>query len=666
MKPKTTPSPPDAWDANDCDALIAELWSLREALVAMERRLAPWLREAAPAQAASAVNLAHFLALRRIDLRRLQERLSLVGVSSLGRAESHVLANVDKVLGILHRLAGRPWAALLKDEPAGMHRGRALLEAHTEALFGAAPEGRTVRIMVTLPSEAAHDEALVEGLVGAGMDIARINCAHDGPDEWLAMVKRVRHQAQRAGRRVRVLMDLGGPKLRTGPLPDGPPVVKLRPVRDAFGHVTVPAFLGLRPAGSALPVAGADLTLDADAAFLERLEPGADIELTDTRAAHRCLRVVERQGEAVRVSCERTVYLGSDTRLRLRPARKAAEDRHGAKGRGKGAAAADETLLTGLPALHGQLLLQRGDLLDLVPEGLGHAALPGAKGRRARPARIACTLPQALASVRKGERIWFDDGRIGGVVRRRHGQRVEVEITQARDRGERLAADKGINLPDTHLDLPALTAKDLEDLDIVARHADLVGLSFAQSAADVRALHAKLVALGAPRVGVVLKVETRRGFEHLPEMLLAAMACPAAGVMIARGDLAVECGYERMAEVQEQILWACEAAHMPVVWATQVLESLARTGLPSRAEITDAAMGERAECVMLNKGPHILDAMRMLDDILRRMQAHQSKKRPLLRALKAWTASLEAAESATDKATEEAAEQAAATPAPRP
>jgi pyruvate kinase len=88
--------------------------------------------------------------------------------------------------------------------------------------------------------------------------------------------------------------------------------------------------------------------------------------------------------------------------------------------------------------------------------------------------------------------------------------------------------------------------------------------------------------------------------------------------------------------VQEEMLWACEAAHVPVVWATQVLDTLARTGLPSRAEVTDAAMSERAECVMLNKGPHIAEAMRTLDGILRRMQGHQAKKRPLLRALKAW------------------------------
>ena len=172
---------------------------------------------------------------------------------------------------------------------------------------------------------------------------------------------------------------------------------------------------------------------------------------------------------------------------------------------------------------------------------------------------------------------------------------------------------KGINLPDTRLDLPALTPKDIEDLDVVARHADLVGLSFAQGAGDVRLLRRHLRRLDASALGVVLKIETRRGFEHLPQMLFAALGCPAAGVMIARGDLAVECGFERLAEVQEEILWACEAAHVPVVWATQVLETQARTGQASRAEITDAAMGVRAECVMLNKGPHILDAMRTLD-----------------------------------------------------
>ena len=120
-------------------------------------------------------------------------------------------------------------------------------------------------------------------------------------------------------------------------------------------------------------------------------------------------------------------------------------------------------------------------------------------------------------------------------------------------------------------------------------------------------------------------------------MLLAVMRSPNAGIMIARGDLAIECGYERLAEVQVEILWISEAAHLPVIWATQVLETLARTGTPSRSEITDAAMGQRAECIMLNKGPYVIDAIRLLDGILERMQSHQSKKRSLLRQLRSWT-----------------------------
>ena len=126
---------------------------------------------------------------------------------------------------------------------------------------------------------------------------------------------------------------------------------------------------------------------------------------------------------------------------------------------------------------------------------------------------------------------------------------------------------------------------------------------------------------------------TRRGFAGLPDLLLAAMRAPACGVVIARGDLAVECGFKRLAEVQEEVLWVCEAAHVPVIWATQVIETLAKDGTPSRVEVTDAAMGHRAECVMLNNGPHVRGAVEALDDILRRMAGHQTKKHAEIQAL---------------------------------
>jgi pyruvate kinase len=235
--------------------------------------------------------------------------------------------------------------------------------------------------------------------------------------------------------------------------------------------------------------------------------------------------------------------------------------------------------------------------------------------------------------VRVGERILFDDGKIAGVVRAVADDRLQVEISTAVGGVAKLRGEKGINLPDSTLQLPALTEKDIEDLAFVAKHGDMVALSFVQSPEDIDTLHAELTRLKASRLGVVLKIETQAAFNRLPELLLRAMRRPPIAVMVARGDLGVEVGFERLSEVQEEILWLCEAAHVPVIWATQVLESLAKGGLPSRAEVTDAAMSGRAECVMLNKGPYIRETLRFLRDVLMRMQAHQQKKSSRLRKL---------------------------------
>ncbi len=620
MEPPLRESTAHGWDAQACGALIDELLALRGAMLAHERSLSAWIAEARPAHAAGARNLAHYLAMRAGDVRGLQDSLARLGLSSLGRSESHVLANLDKVLGLLHVLAGRPWQAASREEPAGFGSGRDRLARRAEALFGPAPAQRGVRIMVTLPGSAAHDPALVGALVHAGMDVARINCAHDDEAAWTALASHVRRAAAASGRNVKVLMDLAGPKIRTGAIAAGPSVLRLKPRRDAYGRIVSPALVGLRAAGGGAGVPGADAVLDVDPGWLRQLRAGDRIEFADARGALRRLTVLDERGGTVLAECGHGAYLTPATRLRVH---------------GRDAPIAD-TAVGGLPEPVGALRLERGETLRITAQGIGRPASHGGHERRVVPTSVACTLPAVLAQVRKGERVWFDDGRIGGVIRRASARGVDVEITDVPDGGQDLLADKGINFPDSALDLPALTGKDRRDLDVVARHADIVGLSFAQSADDVRALRAELAARGAESLGLMLKIETRRGFEHLPELLFAAMGAPAAGVMIARGDLAVECGFERLAEVQEEILWACEAAHMPVVWATQVLETLAKKGRPSRAEITDAAMGERAECVMLNKGPHILAAIRTLDDVLRRMQGHQAKKRPLMRALQSW------------------------------
>jgi pyruvate kinase len=604
------------------EELVRALEALRAELKAFERGRAAELASVHANHTAGAANLVHYIGLRSRDLRVLQERLARMGLSSLGRAESHVLANVDKVLGLLHHMAGRAWIARDADEPAGFGSGRRMLERNAERLLGPSPPGRPVRIMVTLPSEAATDYALVRDLVAAGMDCARINGAHHDSEAWSAMISRRERARRETGRPCQVLFDLAAPKLRTGPVEPGPAVAKWRPRRDALGRVEAPARVLLRAEGRGGTNAG-DAVLKVPADWLATLREGDAVELEDTRGAARKLRIREGDATARWAECSQTAYVANGTVLR----RESAGGRLGPR----------EAEVSGIVPRVEPLHLERGQSLVLTRDPApGRNARVGADGRVLAPARIGCTLPEVFTMVRTGERTWFDDGRIGGVVRRVSAGEMEVEITQARDGGERLGADKGINLPDSEPDLPALTTKDLEDLAFAVPRVDVVGPSFVQRAADVAQLRDALARLGDPNRGIVLKIETRRAFENLPDLLLAAMASPACGVMIARGDLAVECGWERLAELQEEILWLAEAAHLPVIWATQVLETLARTGQPSRAEITDAAMGERAECVMLNKGPHILEAMHTLEDILGRMQSHQHKKRAMLRRLHWW------------------------------
>jgi len=423
----------------------------------------------------------------------------------------------------------------------------------------------------------------------------------------------VRHASLITGRSCVVAMDLAGPKLRTGPIQPGPRVVKLRPRRDDLGHVIAPARGWLTAAdGAAAPPEPGMPVLPVPGQWLARRREGDVVALFDTRGAKRHLVLTRPDPETAGfvVTCDKTTYLAPGTVLHAKHK--------------------DRTELGLLPAREQYLLLHRGDTLNLTrdcsPAPVDPDGVP----------RIGCTLPEVFDNARVGEKIHFDDGRIGGEIIAVDRDVLRVRIDHAAPEGSRLRAAKGINVPDTRLSISALTDKDIADLATVVDIADVVDVSFVQDPADIGQLHETLGRLGADKLGIVLKVETRQAFERLPQLLLTAMRRPRVGVMIARGDLAVEVGYERLAELQEEILWLCEAAHIPVIWATQVLEQLAKSGLPSRAEISDAVMGERAECVMLNKGGHIEDAVVVLDDILGRMAEHHYKKTALLRQLHSW------------------------------
>ncbi|MGY2894432.1 pyruvate kinase [Deinococcus sp. UYEF24] len=617
-------TPPRSRHPLQFQQLTAQLQLLRQEVLDYEQTRRADIERAAPECRASTRNLIHYLAVRQHDLRELQRGLARLGLSSLGRMEANVLPTLNAVLLAVRRLSGEPVPETTVPEKTApgerssgtdMDQGDRLLRAHALHLLGPSPQHRDVRIMVTMPSEAADDPSVILNALEQGMDIMRVNCAHDDAAAWTRMVAHLRAACAQLGRPCRTEFDLAGPKLRTGPVTPGPEVLKWKPERDRLGRVTAPARLFLTQTASAAPTGAMSLPLRPGLPLHARI--GDELRLTDSRGRRRRLKLIEVSPDGWLSTCERTGYVTSGLRLTLHRDGKSLGRLH----------------LGTLPARAQALLLHAGDHLLLTS-----APTPGEAATVSQPAHISCTLPQVLGAARPGHRILFDDGRITGVIRGVTSEGLEIEMTQVpggglKQGGARLRAEKGINLPDTELDLPVMGAKDLNDLEQVAPHADLISLSFVRRRRDVEALMAELGRIGATRAGIVLKIENRQAFENLPELLLAALQYAPVAVMVARGDLAVEIGFERLAEVQEEILWLCEAAHVPVIWATQVLDTLARTGLPTRAEVTDAAMAGRAEGVMLNKGPYINEAIHFLDDVLGRMRDHQDKKTAMLRKL---------------------------------
>ncbi len=455
----------------------------------------------------SAQNLYRYLILRSFDLRKLHDSLSDLGISSIRTAEAYVLSNLTNVLKLLYLLQGKKWKDDHNRPVIGYKKSKKLLRKNTKQLFY--EDSKYTEIMVTLPDSAATDIDLIRNLVNEGMRIARLNLSQGDLSLWKKMLANINQVKKETGKRIKIYMDLSGPKIRTSEIL----------LHSKKGKVQ--EFV--------------------------RLNVGDKLVLTKRKTT------------------------GSQTTFS-----------------------------------------DKGDIIQFT--------------------EIGVKLPQIIDDLKIEDVVYFDDGMIKAKVMSKTNEAAELEITNAYK--SKLSSNKGINLPYTELHLPSLTESDIELLPFVSAEADIVGYSFVRTPEDVKVLYAELEKIGDKNIGVVFKIENKEAFDNLPLILFEAMKREKIGVMIARGDLAVEIGFERISEVQNEILWLCEAAHIPVIWATQVLENLAKTGVATRAEVSDASVSVQAECVMLNKGPYILDAVRTLKNIILKMQAHSVKKKSALRSLK--------------------------------
>ncbi|WP_042455505.1 pyruvate kinase [Neobacillus dielmonensis] len=261
------------------------------------------------------------------------------------------------------------------------------------------------------------------------------------------------------------------------------------------------------------------------------------------------------------------------------------------------------------------IFVKKGDLLRLYleQEQVGHPATGEF------PAGVPVSNRKAFRNVRVGDSIFIDDGKIHGKVQQITSEYIQIEILLPVRRPQRIKEQKGLNLPDSYMSLnvPALTDKDTRDLSFVTRHADIVGLSFVHSPLDLKKLRDELKRHDAANLAVVAKIETKDAVHHLARIILEGLNFEMFGVMIARGDLAIEVGAENLSYVQEDIVAICRAAYIPVIWATGVLERLTKKGSPSRSEITDAVQGLRADCIMLNKGPFIVESVKLLNKLIK-------------------------------------------------
>ena len=353
----------------------------------------------------SAANMGAYIGLRRHDLRGIQSLLAALGLSSLGRTEGHVLANLEAVIHALDVLNGKAVAMDKAIANAEVFREAAQhLENQTLRLFGTAHHHRYVRIMVTFPAEAATDYVFVRELVRRGMDCARINCAHDTPDAWRKMVEFVRQAEQETDRKCKILMDLAGPKLRTGPVALEQGIVRLKPGRNRLGNVKEPGtvildgsgMLGRQAVKDALGRRSA-ARLSVDAGWLSKLKKGDRIEVDDLRGKSVSLMVEKQLSELefLAISGD-SAYLGEGLTLT-----RYAQPRPGKSARKRAGA---NTRIGAILPTPVRILLREDDLLQLTREPLpGEPAEIDEGDNSIIPAHIACIPPAVLDILKPGQ-----------------------------------------------------------------------------------------------------------------------------------------------------------------------------------------------------------------------------------------------------------------------
>ncbi|QED47872.1 pyruvate kinase [Cytobacillus dafuensis] len=470
------------------DSLINTLSDIQDEI---EKICLPFIKESSSA-ILSLSNLIAYLSLRNRDQSEIQINLLQEGLTPIQDIHPHVQYSIQKMLNNLNK------EDIHINDLLDTQLSNQIKEDRVNRLFGF----KTPSIMVTLHSSMIDNPEIIKDLLYHGMNIARINCAHDSPQIWKKLVQHVRDAEREIGRdepKCKIHMELAGPKIR---------------VKKIF-----------EPEKSS--------ALDEKPYF--KVMPGDDITII-------------KKNHTLNSFSEQTKV-------------------------------------------------------------------------------ISINATGALTNVRLKDRIYFHDGKIVGEISSITDDWVRIKILKTNKKTAKLREENGINLPDSfvHFILSAITEEDLKNLPIIYDLSDSIGLSFVHFPRDLAKFRMHLDSLPHKKISVIAKIETKEAVQNLSKIIIEGLAFDSFGIMIARGDLAVELGLNQLAFIQEEILNICRAAHIPIIWATGVLENQTKKGMPLRSEITDAYMGLRADCIMLNKGEFIIESVKTLNDLILMKQSITSR-----------------------------------------
>ena len=258
-------------------------------------------------------------------------------------------------------------------------------------------------------------------------------------------------------------------------------------------------------------------------------------------------------------------------------------------------------------ALPNELELKRGDFLELRVAG----------SRAKEKYSVDVNYAGLVKDVSVGDTVLVDSGVIQLVVMSKSRDRVRCRVVI----GGKLGSRRHINLPGVHVKLPALTKKDLRDIDLgVAIEADFIALSFARKKDDIEELR-RVLRRKKSSAQIIAKIEEQSAVKQIDEMIEAADA-----IMVARGDLGIEIPMEELPIIQRRIVKRCIRLGKPVIVATHMLESMVENPVPTRAEITDIANAvfEQADAIMLSAettvGRYPVECVKVFDRVARRIE----------------------------------------------